>query len=276
MKKLSYFVCLSVLALSGCAGATKNNDIHSITENSNTKASQHKHNSTANSSSSEKTTSTESTRSEEKHLASEESSSSYEEHADGTTDASTSISVKNYTDAQKEKINAQFLAWTNERAKAGNLAVNSEYFNHGASGSGDWYAVTSDGVMQIQQQDLQNGKPGYSAFPIHAIGGVVWYSSKFETVGVTDEVNSSENNPSIATGFSEVADQSKPITKYLLGDNGVVYEAITEASFSSGFSVASDEGTLDTTSDSSGQLIFTRSEDQAAQRELQNILNEIN
>lgn len=56
--------------------------------------------------------------------------------------------------------------------KIGNLAVTTLYFQHGAAGSGDWYALTPDGQVQVQNLD----NPGFESFDIHAIGGVAFYT----------------------------------------------------------------------------------------------------
>ncbi|MDH6364383.1 hypothetical protein M2139_001312 [Enterococcus sp. PF1-24] len=74
----------------------------------------------------------------------------------------------------------------------------------------------------------------------------------------------------------EFADTNQPFTKYLLGDNGVVYEAQTQASFSSGFCEADDNGDVNAYYLPNEEIVFQRSADTAAQEELQRILRKYN
>lgn len=186
------------------------------------------------------------------------------------TNKNTSIKkMKVYTESEKQAISNEFLEWAGYRAALGGMATNGAYFNHGASGRGDWYARTPDGLVLVQQQD-PDSKRGYDYYSIHAIGGVVFYTSKYGTTGKTEEVNDSSNNPSTAAGFNEVAELNQPIIKYLLGDNGVVYEFNGTGAFSSGFYVTDNEGDFDYWPEE--QVPFFISNDQAAQAELQKIL----
>lgn len=180
-----------------------------------------------------------------------------------------------YSEREKQEINQIFLEWAGGRGEIGGMAVSRRFFDHGASGMGDWYAVTEDGLMQLQQQHPE-GRPGYDAFSIHCIGGVVFYYSVFGTTGATEEVSDPQNSPSTATGFTTVADSERPFVKYLLGDNGVVYEAETLPAFSDGFYVADDYGDLYSYYDPANQTEFKISADVAAQQELGRILNSYN
>lgn len=162
-------------------------------------------------------------------------------------------------------INQQFLNWASERAKVGGMAVTSEFFDHGAAGRGDWYAITPDGLALAQ--DLEN--PGYDYFPLHIVGGVTFYYSKNGTVGQTTERNKS----SFAAGFGEVAYGNKPIVKYILCDNGMIYELQSNISLSSGFSEASDDGEISRSQ--INEQDFTRSEDKDAIQEYQRIISRV-
>lgn len=256
MKKKFLFLVSALALLSACG--SQNDETSSSSENSS---------SSSTSSQMDSTTQPEST------TSSTQQSSAQTENSQTTSE--TTSTIRKYSDAEKQAITAQFLTWANEQAKIGGMAVSDNFFTHGASGRGDWYAVTSDGLMQMQQQ-IDPGYPGYDAFPLHNLGGVIWYYSNFGTTGATNEVNDAAHNPSTATGFSEVADQSQPITKYILGDNGVVYEAKTSSAFSDGFYVAGDDGNLYEYYSADSQLVFQRSQDNAAQAELQRILQEYN
>ena len=168
------------------------------------------------------------------------------------------------SDAQREQINLAFLEWTGQRAAIGNMAVSGWYFDHGAAGRGDWYANTPDGQVQVQNQDL----PGKSAFPIRAIGGCVFYTSKDGGIGKQELAAGS-----FAENYSVKMDFTKPVSKYLLGDNGVVYELKTGngemVSTNTGFGEYADDGSI---SEYTPGVAFQISEDQAAQEKLQELI----
>ncbi|WCG04351.1 hypothetical protein PML89_04985 [Vagococcus lutrae] len=185
-----------------------------------------------------------------------------------------SIVQRRYSLEEQREISNEFLKWTDVRANIGGIAVNGAYFTHGASGRGDWYAKTTDGQYILVQRQDPNIGIDESIYIAHAIGGVVFYYSNFGTTGLTDEVNNRDNNPSTATGFSQVANMDKPIIKYLLADNGVVYEYNSNVAFSDGFYVTDDEGHFDYWPDE--QKPFKESEDKDAQEEFRRILSEYN
>ncbi|TFI70528.1 hypothetical protein [Carnobacterium divergens] len=110
------------------------------------------------------------------------------------------------------------------------------------------------------------------AIVVVALGGVIFYYSNFGTTGNTNEVDNPENNPSTATGFSVVANGEKPIIKYLLGDNGVVYETASNGAFSDCFYVADNTGNLTALYEPNTQKSFKVSEDKDAQQKLKEIL----
>src|SRR5699024_7230489 len=82
------------------------------------------------------------------------------------------MSVKEYTSEEKRMMTEEFFNWAVDRVKIGNLAVTTLYFQHGAAGSGDWYALTPDGQVQVQNLD----NPGFESFDIHALSGVAFYT----------------------------------------------------------------------------------------------------
>ncbi|KAA8447352.1 hypothetical protein [Weissella paramesenteroides] len=192
------------------------------------------------------------------------SESSSTSSASSSSEEPTTNEPVQLTTAQKHAVNAAFLNWAAGRAKVGNMAVTDWYFDHGAAGTGDWYANTTDGEIQVQDQN----NPGPSAFPIHAIGGCVFLTMKDGSTGRQDDAV-----VSIAGGYGDKAEMSKPITKYMLGDNGKVYElklAEADGSLAAGFAEYTDEGQKNPYGPS---YTFKVSEDQAAQAELQNLLN---
>ncbi|MBX8935282.1 hypothetical protein HCH29_00020 [Enterococcus gilvus] len=168
------------------------------------------------------------------------------------------------SDAQRERINLAFLEWAGQRAAIGNMAVSGWYFDHGAAGRGDWYANTPDGQVQVQN----NGQPGKNAFPIRAIGGCVFYTSKDGGIGEQELAAGS-----FAENYSVKMDFTKPVSKYLLGDNGVVYELKSGngemLSTNTGFGEYDDDGSI---GEYTPGVSFQRSEDQAAQEKLQELI----
>ncbi|MGO3467727.1 MAG: hypothetical protein ACTIMJ_00025 [Weissella hellenica] len=208
----------------------------------------------------DKRTSTDKTDKESSNGSSSSSTSSVSSNQSSVTEKESIV----LTDAQKQEINKAFLNWADQRAVMGNMAVNDYYFGHGAAGRGDWYANTPDGQMQVQDEN----NPGPTAFPIHIVGGVVFLTMKDASTGRQNDVVEST-----AGGYSDKADMSKPITKYILGDNGKVYELKTsdgQVSLTTGFGEYNDDGTA---SDYQPDQDFVLSGDSAAQTELQNLIS---
>lgn len=168
------------------------------------------------------------------------------------------------SDAQRNQINLAFLNWASQRAAIGNMAVSDWFFDHGAAGHGDWYANTPDGQVQVQN----NNMPGKNAFSIRAIGGCIFYTAKDGGVGKQELFADS-----FAANYSVKLDDTKPVSKYLLGDNGVVYELKTgngmPVSTNTGFGEYADDGSQ---GNYKPDLNFQVSEDQAAQAELKELI----
>ncbi|CAM3302883.1 hypothetical protein [Nosocomiicoccus ampullae] len=174
------------------------------------------------------------------------------------------IAVKQYTDEEKQEMTEIFYEWAVERAEIGAMAVTDYYFGHGAGGRGDWAARTPHGI--VQAQDLNN--PGWEAFELHAIGGVAFYQP------ITEDYGRDEDHPDIiiASGYSTIAKPDTDIHKYMLVDNGIVYELIGPLGLSTGFSEYTDDGEI---TDIIKYNIdeFKVSQDQAAQEEWRRILS---
>ncbi|MEY8560194.1 hypothetical protein AALF85_05795 [Jeotgalicoccus halotolerans] len=174
------------------------------------------------------------------------------------------LAVQEFTMEEQQEMTQHFYDWAIERAEIGNMAVTNMYFSHGAAGRGDWYAMTPDGEVQTQNQD----NPGFDHFDIHAVGGVAFYQPASGDFG--EDANAPV--PSTAEGYSRLALPDTNIHKYMLADNGVVYELIgkrEQMSFSSGFGEYDDEGTY---GEFPPGVEFEISGDQDAQQEWKRIL----
>lgn len=174
------------------------------------------------------------------------------------------FAVQEFTMEEQQEMTRHFYDWAIERAEIGNMAVTNMYFSHGAAGRGDWYAMTPDGEVQTQNQD----NPGFEHFDIHAVGGVAFYQPTSGDFGEDADAPV----PSTAEGYSRLALPDTNIHKYMLADNGVVYELIgkkEQMSFSSGFGEYDDEGTY---GEFPPGVEFEISGDQDAQQEWKRIL----
>ena len=174
------------------------------------------------------------------------------------------LAVLEFTMEEQQEMTQHFYDWAIERAEIGNMAVTNMYFSHGAAGRGDWYAMTPDGEVQTQNQD----NPGFDHFDIHAVGGVAFYQPESGDYGEDADAPV----PSTAEGYSRLALPDTNIHKYMLADNGVVYELIGKKenmSFSSGFGEYDDEGTY---GEYPPGREFEISGDQDAQQEWKRIL----
>lgn len=174
------------------------------------------------------------------------------------------LAVQEFTMEEQQEMTQHFYDWAIERAEIGNMAVTNMYFSHGAAGRGDWYAMTPDGEVQTQNQD----NPGFDHFDIHAVGGVAFYQPASGDFGEDTDAPF----PGTAEGYSRLALADTNIHKYMLADNGVVYELIGKKenmSFSSGFGEYDDEGTY---GEYPPGREFEISGDQDAQQEWKRIL----
>lgn len=221
---------ISGISLLGCSTET-NNEAGSSTTNT----------------SSETVSSTQENEATE-HTTTEESTATSEKETTNSTTVTTSsdteenISIREYSDEEKEEVSQAFLDWAIPRAEEGGMAVTDKYFEHGAAGIGDWFAKTEDGEIQLQDPYPEEDLPGYDAFDIHSLGGVAFYTSSSGVTGY-DEI---PKESATAEGFSKAADSDYPIHKYILGDNGVVYELIGDideiGAFSAGYGEYEDSG----------------------------------
>lgn len=171
------------------------------------------------------------------------------------------------SDYKKKAITNEFYVWATNQAKKGDMAITTLYFNHGAAGRGDWYAQTPDGKMLVQDNTLN--LPGREAFPIDIIGGMLFFYALDGNVGHDDKISSG----STADGYTLNLDVSLPASKYILGDNGTVYELKKAAgdglSPGSGFTECNDDGSFNTEYPPTPLIV---SEDSAAQTKLQELI----
>lgn len=182
------------------------------------------------------------------------------------TNSSSAIpAITQLSSDKKAELAHDFLVWAGERAELGNMAVSPVYFNHGAAGKGDWFAQTVDGPMQVQDEEI----PGANGFDLHALGGVVFYTSKDGTTGYDTTFDTS----STYKGYSDNMDTSKLVSKYVLGDNGVVYQlnlgSGSQVGLETGFSECLNDGTI-----IKPDHKFSVSKDKAAQSELQKLVKQ--
>lgn len=258
MRKLVSIIGVTTLMLAGCGeeevkekGATKiesNTTSNSDTSNQKTSNSQTKE------------------KSEQKEIV--EQTTKEKETIETTTEEKTieqskNFSKREFSQEEQQAMTDEFYAWGAERAEIGGMALSKEWFNHGAAGRGDWYAETPDGDVQVQD----NGNPGKSAFIASAVGGVVFYYRQDGLTGAKEL-----DDYFLPAGFSQKAREDKDIHKYLLADNGKVYELILpyeHACFSCGFGEYDDNGNR---GDFTPDARFEISGDSAAQAKWQEIL----
>lgn len=287
MKKrafLATFLVISGVSLVGCSVGSGNENSGSgtnVSTEANTPTSV-RDSSEANSSaeiSESATVENSSANNEEKSTSStEKTTSSQKENEtvdkeDQDEELQETVPVQKYSEEEKEKASQEFLEWAVSRAEEGGMAVTDNYFGHGASGSGDWYAVTEDGEIQVQEQDPTKELPGYDAYDIHALGGVVFYTSLSGVIGYDDESDKTQGGAGGGRNYSEVADPEYPLHKYLLGDNGVVYELIGSvdelSAYQDGYGLYDDDGKNKLYEE---EFTFKVSDDQDAQKEWTRVL----
>lgn len=137
-----------------------------------------------------------------------------------TQAASTSKAIKINKEKLSEKdmknMKAEVMKWADQRAKQEGLAASNRYFGAGEITTGDWYAMTPKGEVQVSNQN----DPGPKAFERHNLVGVVMYHSNKGVTGFDENAKDLSN----VEGYRNVADLTQPVTKYLFTDDGKVYE----------------------------------------------------
>ncbi|WP_314348444.1 hypothetical protein [Mammaliicoccus vitulinus] len=120
------------------------------------------------------------------------------------------------SDKEKDALKQKVLNYVDQYGEEKDLAISNRYFSSSEHTKGDGYAMTEDGEIQITNHD----KPGEKAFKIHNVVGVSAYHSNNQVKGYDEQAQDLTN----IQGYNDVADVSKPITKYLFADNGKVYQ----------------------------------------------------
>lgn len=158
-------------------------------------------------------------------------------HAKNITTPSDTFSVNK---KEKTEINNDFYNWADQRAKIGNMAISKYYFDHGSEDNGNlWYASTPDGDILIR-----NASDTYSSksYNLRKIGGFVFYTAKDGTTGKCDNIKQDTDDG--AKYSSDQIDCTKPVDKYLLANNGIVYECKLDgetAEPDSGFNIKGED-----------------------------------
>lgn len=119
------------------------------------------------------------------------------------------------TKGERKKLKKDMLAVSGKVAKKQDLAMSNRYLSNGNTVEGDFYAMSSDGEVQV----IDNDKPGAKHFKIHNLVGVSMYTSSEGTKGYDESAKRLSN----VEGYQAVANMNKPVRKYLFADNGKVY-----------------------------------------------------
>lgn len=141
--------------------------------------------------------------------------------------------ILHITSQQRQQINDDFINWLAAHAD-NKFAVSGYYFDHARTDNHQvWYAPTIDGDILVKNATHQHVN-----YKIKAIGGVVIYTAKDGTTGKCDDIAKDTANGKSYS--SQQIDTSKPVDKYLLADNGIVYKCKltgTTAAPDSGFAI---------------------------------------
>ena len=126
------------------------------------------------------------------------------------------INKEKLSSQDQAKLKEEVMKWADKRAKQQGLAASNRYFGAGEISTGDWYAMTPKGELQVSNQN----EPGPKAFERHNLVGVVLYHSNQGVTGFDEKAKDLSN----IEGYHNVADLNQPVTKYLFADDGKVYE----------------------------------------------------
>src|SRR5699024_74810 len=134
------------------------------------------------------------------------------------------VPTEKYSEEEKKEASQAFLDWAIPRAEEGGMAVTDNYFGHGASGPGDWYAMTEDGEILVKDQDQRTESLYYYSLHLYALSCVVFYNSKSD-VNALDKSSYEEQGGAIGVRkYTSATVPNQKVHKYIIDALGVVYE----------------------------------------------------
>lgn len=122
------------------------------------------------------------------------------------------------SDNTQKIISDKFYDWAVKRAETSNQAVTANFFYPSKGDDKAWFAQTPDGNMLV----TKNNQSQQMDFPIRALGGVVFYTALNGQTGHDPEIDYRD----FELDYEINMDETMPASKYILGDNGKVYELI--------------------------------------------------
>lgn len=179
--------------------------------------------------------------------------------------------VSKFSIDARRAINREFREWAYQRAEVGNMAAGGEFFSQATEPwDQEWFAYTPDGKMQVSSFDQVETND----FKIHCIGGVFFFTAKSGETGRVDFNDGLDGNNS-SQMMLNVVDFDETMDKYLLGDNGVVYELKIDPKSKENVEPNVNYGVYvygQTNSSQNDEFIV--SQDQDAQKELKSLIAE--
>ncbi|MDN6063172.1 MAG: hypothetical protein L0I39_06000 [Staphylococcus simulans] len=93
------------------------------------------------------------------------------------------INKEKLSSQEQAKLKEEVMKWADKRANQQGLAASNRYFGAGEISTGDWYAMTPKGELQVSNQN----EPGPKAFERHNLVGVVFYHSNHCVTGFDEK-----------------------------------------------------------------------------------------
>ncbi|WEG72539.1 hypothetical protein [Vagococcus intermedius] len=124
----------------------------------------------------------------------------------------------NLSDNAQKIISDKFYDWAVTRAEESKQAVTPIFFSPEEHSIGDWFGQTPDGKILVSKNDESK----WDDFPLHAMGGVVFYTALNGQIGHDPEIDYRD----LKVDYEVNMDETMPASKYILGDNGIVYELV--------------------------------------------------
>ncbi|MCM0600076.1 hypothetical protein [Periweissella ghanensis] len=170
-----------------------------------------------------------------------------------------------YTGGPSSVVQADFYNWAAQYGQGMGFAVTDWIFSPTNNTTSAWYAKAPNGLMQVTNAGA------YHQFKLHLLGGVVFFTSLQKQIGAVPKQQLQTGGTSYA-GYAPQVNLALPIYKYLLGDDGVVYEVDNATSPLVGFGQVGLNGQPDgqNATPVNGQIFV--SPDKNAQKAYQQIL----